>query len=394
MKNMKALLALLLALVMVFAMAACGAKDEAKEPAEDPVESNKPAEDNKEPADTDAEKPEEFGSYEISYNCLGAGVWILDFGTAEVQYYADLMGFGFQAPSANFTADQMLKDCQNLLNAGVDGHLYFGCFGTLTPTISELFEEKETYFVMPDQLPTEESIDLLLANPYFAGAVGGDPYKAGYQMGQRAAADGYANALMIAGAIGDTVHDGRLNGFEAGFTDAGGKIVGVARCSSPAEATEKADDMLAAYGADADCVYGATTDFINGAFEAMNNYDMELMGYCSDIDNTAISLIKEGKLIGDGGMAVVSSLGAALLTNALDGKVIKDADGNAAIFTNLMPFIVDAENCDDYNANWFESHPLDMSDYEQLLYRYNPDVDYNTWLDFIDNYNFEYVMSK
>ncbi len=393
MKKHRSILALILVIAMVLTLTAC-----AKRNAEDdsPASPSAPESAAPSPAEEAGKSTggEAFPDYSLSYNVLGAGVWILDYFAAEIRYFAeDVMGFKFQAPSANFTADQMRTDCQNLLNSGIDGHVYYGAFDTLTPSISEMFENAKVPFSMPDQMPGEASREILLENPYFAGATGVDAYAIGYQMGERAAELGYKKALIVAGAIGDTSQDGHANGFTDGFTDNGGQVIASARCSDPSEGPAKADDLFAAYGTEADCVYGGQSDFVRAAVSAMGSYNVDIMAFGADSDDAAIEMIENGLLIGDGGHSVNVSLAAAMLVNYLDGHPVTDAEGNAPIFDKMKSFIIDQDNAQNFKTYWIENHPITDEMFQSLLYRYNPDVSYEDWQNFLDGYNYEFIMA-
>lgn len=373
---------ILLILALVLSVAACGQ-------AEDPAESPTP------PADDAGGEPGAFrDDYLIGYNNLGAGVWILDFYEAEARYFVeDLMGLRMQSLSANFTADQMEKDCKNLISTGVDGQLYYGSFDALTLNISDMFEEAQLPFAMPDQMPaSQESMNAVLENPYFAGGVGVDAYALGYNMGERAAEMGYRKAMILAGTIGNPNHDNKVKGFTDAFTAGGGQVIGEARCNGTGEAPDKATDLFAAYGAEADCIYCGQTDFANAAIAAKDIYDVDPMIFASEGDTTTFDRIAEGSYISDGGGAVTTSLAAALLLNRLDGCSILDENGKPPIFL-MVPFILDEDNVEGFQENWMEGHPLNAAVFDQLVYRRNGDVDYNTWADFIESYGYAYIMN-
>ena len=180
-------------------------------------------------------------------------MWIIDLCRLHVQYYLeDVLGFGFQSLSANFSADQMLKDVQNSCQAGQDGHMYTNTWDTILSSCSEAFEAGKLPWVNYDQPLPEASYDIAKENPYFVGSLASDPYAQGYSCGAQAAADGYKAAGLIAGAIGEATCDLRIQGFTDAFEAGGGKVIAAARCSDPTEAPAKADDLVAAHGSEFD----------------------------------------------------------------------------------------------------------------------------------------------
>ncbi len=387
MKSFKTLLALLLALVMVFALAACGAKDEVKEPDKDPVENNKPADDDK-PAD-EGNGEESYGTYTIGYNNLGTGVWILDKHQAQATHYLEYLGCTVNAASANFSSDQMLKDIQNQLNAGEDGHIYFGCFGTLTPAVNDLFEDAGVYWSNADQQVSVDLLDTVRANPYFVGSVGAEASSVAIKLAELAYELGYRKALQMAGAVGDTVHDMRMDSFEKAFTDLGGEVIAIARCTDPSEAAAKADDLFAAYADEADCFYCLNMDFALGAYNSMSNYGLttdDIMLFSSEPDAWGIEMIKNGQMYSDTYVSQDFAFASALLINALDGHPILDENGEAPYTDKLGTWIVTEERADFYQEHFVDGFPVTFDDFDTLLYRNNPDVDFAYFEQMLVNY--------
>lgn len=98
-----------------------------------------------------------------------------------------------------------------------------------------------------------------------------------------------------------------------------------------------------------------------------------------------------------GGEFVCGSLAVTLLINYLDGNPIKDADGTAPYFDNLTQFMVTAENAEDFyeflSDENLATHTISDEEYQNLLVRNNPDVDYDYFYDFLTNYE-ENVYAK
>lgn len=375
----KRLIAALMASAMVCSLAACGST---------PNNSSGNAPSEKESA---GEETVEAEDYSLAYAELGEGVWAIDYYMLESQYLVEGLGSSFTYTSSDFTVDKMQSDIQSLLVSGIDGLFYYGCFPTITQGVADMCDEHGVPFVMPDQLPLNEYADIVQSSEMFAGAVGSDPYEVGHQMGEYAFENGGTKALILAGGEGDSCHDGRTNGFVDGFEEAGGTIVAVSRVANMADAPTSASDLLAA-NPDVDTWYGATADHGQFALTALENAKRDdVMVYCTDCDNSIISSVKEGKVVADGGAVICTTIATCLLFNALDKKAIKDADGNAPIFDTCLNFIITSENADTFNENWIEDHIFDVEDYKQLLARYNPDVDYDTFQKFIDDYSIESV---
>lgn len=149
-----------------------------------------------------------------------------------------------------------------------------------------MFKDARIPFAMPDQAPSEASAEILLDNPYFAGVVGTDCLGMGKRMAKTALDMGYTKALILAGAVGDTSQDKRVEGFTEAFTAGGGTVLGVARGTSRAEAQDKSDDLFAAYGSEADCVYTGQTDFANAAMQSMEKLQSSIQERTSSLTRT------------------------------------------------------------------------------------------------------------
>ena len=82
-----------------------------------------------------------------------------------------------------------------------------------------------------------------------------------------------------------------------------------------------------------------------------------------------------------GGEFVCGSLAVTLLINYLDGNPIKDADGTAPYFDNLTQFMVTSENAEAFyeflSDENLATHTISDEEYQNLLVRNNPDVDYD-----------------
>ena len=378
----KKFLATLLSLAMAASLVACGNGGDAPSPTTDA------------PVSPSAGTSSEGTSYNLAYAELGEGVWAIDYYMLESQYLIESAGSTFTYTSSDFNPDKMQSDIQSLLGSGIDGLFYYGAFPTITSVVTDMCTEAQVPFVMADQLPSGEYADIVQASEYFAGAVGSDPYEVGYQIGAYAAENGGTRALIIGGAEGDACHDGRTNGFTAGFEENGGEVVAVARVANMADAPVSASDLLTA-NPDVDVYYGATADFGNYALTSLSNQGRDdVMVYCTDADTSVLDAIREGRVIADGGAVVCTPIAACLLFNYLDGQPIKDEDGKAPIYDTCLNFMITAENVDAFNENWIQNHPFELEDYKQLMARYNPDASYDTFAEFIDNYSFETVVGE
>lgn len=381
------LLAILLCLAMLLSFAACGG-DEAQ-PAADASNAAAPAANA--PSDGDFRT-----DYKLSYNHQMAGDWIAEFVNKEISsFVVDVMGFSYESPAFNFDSDQELADCQNLISAGVNGHMYYAAFDTLTPTICDLFAEAKVPFVTPENPPQGAALDALLECPYFVGAIYGDYYGSAYSLGERAAQMGCKNAIMLVGTIGVYGQEQRLKGFTDGFEANGGTVLEAARVNDNSEAAQAANDLYAAHADVADCVYAADPGMLEACFTAQANYGVDLMAFGSDLGSDHLQYVRDGKLVADGGHIPCFSVNACFLVNYLDGHPILDEDGKAPVIWDWKFFTIDETNVDAYETYYLNKNQhIADEDYQKLLYRYNPDVTYQDFIDFKDGFSLDYLVEN
>ena len=224
-------------------------------------------------------------------------------------------------------------------------------------------------------------------SPYYTGCVVSPAYQQGVSIAELALADGNKSSIISAAAIGDYTHDQRIAGFTATFEAGGGEVVYVAHSADPSEGVQKANDFMTAYP-DADMIYCAGGDYVAATISAMatqSGADYKLYG--TDMSPETAQSIIDGDVVAlNGGQWVCGSIVTALLINRLDGHPILDADGKAPYFDNLPSILITQENAKGFiELMTTGGGLLKAEDFEQLLYRTNPDVDYQTFYDFIDN---------
>lgn len=325
-------------------------------------------------------------TYTVGYNNWGQGVFALDLIENEGRYVNETLGNKFMAANDEFKADKLQTDIQNMISSGVNGIMFFGVVPTLIPIVAEQCEKAKVPFVIFDQIPRDETVKAnLLKNKYYVGSVGTDNIKIGENMAGYA--KDYKTALIIGGAVGDPVHDARVNGFKQAFEANGGKVLGIARCTDPSEAATKGDDLIAA-NPNAECIYALTGDFATGALTALGNHKAKMKVFASDIEAETLKNIANGVVEkGDGGSTICTSLAAILLQNFMDGHPILTPDGKAPFFDTIVSFPVEAKDAAEYQKLYLDGHPLTEEMIKNLTYRYNKNVSYDTFKEFIQSYS-------
>ena len=359
---MKKIIALLLALVMVFALVACGGKD--------------------------AGNGDENVSYNLGYNTWGAGTATFDFMADVIEQAVAASGSTANRANDEHMADKELANIQNFVNAGVDGIVMQTAADPVLPEAAADCKEAGIPFVMSTFTGTDEvRADLSANNEYYLGSVNATMEAEGYLMGQAAAADGHKTAVLLGGNVGDIHFEQRIEGFKKAFCEeGGGTIIDEARCASPAEGQEKANAMLSAHP-DADCLFAMVGDYVPGAVNAMETLSITDMPiYCSNANTDAIPYIRSGQIAAaTTGNDLVGAVATALLVNYLDGHKIVDENGKVPEFKSVG-FVVNLDNVDKYEEIFLtKGVPFPDEVLQSLMYRYNPDVTYADFKDFVDN---------
>lgn len=363
-KLAKRTLAIVLALSMCLALAACGGKDKGGS------------------GDGDG-----GASYHIGFNTWGAGTATFDFMADVTTDALDVYGATYDRASDDHMADKELQNIQNFISAQVDGIIMQSTADPTLPKAAEECAKAKIPFVLAvftgadaDRAKVREE------NDYYLGAVNADMYEEGYIMGKAAAEDGHKTAVLLGGNVGDAHFEMRIAGFTQAFvTEGGGTILEEARCTSPAEGQEKANAMLSA-NKTADCLYAMVGDYVPGAVNAMETLGISMPIYVTNANTDAIEYIRSGKIAAaTTGNDLVCAVAAALMINYLDGHQILDADGKAPELKSVG-FKIDAGNVDDYERLFLDNIPFTDTVLKTLVYRYNEDVTYDTFVDFVENH--------
>jgi ribose transport system substrate-binding protein len=378
---MKRVLLVLLALLLTLSLAACGGGQE--ESASGNAENAEGASGGEDP-------------YHIGFTLLGTD-WVLNYMRTEAEYtvMTENQANGWEYISADFSTDKMQSGVQSMLSSGIDGLIYSGIYTTLTSTIIADCEAAGTAFVMSEFPPLEDQIEELRASEQFVGYFGANVYGQGYQLGEIAARQGGTVALTISGPIGDTSHDLRVAGFTAAFEEGGGKVVGNAHCNFPTEAIDKSSDLLAAHP-DVDAVYGATGVHTLGMVNALKNHNRTdtVKVYCTELDSDLLPEVRAGRMIGDGGTAAEFVLATTLLLNRLAGHPILDDEGRQPVSDEMLPLVITAENADSFEKEFIDEHPFTETMVKKFLWKYNPDVSWADYRDFIDTYSLDMIVEQ
>lgn len=362
-KYWKRVLAAVLALTMLCALSACGKKDA-------------------------GDSGDGAASYHIGYHTWGSGTPVFEFMSSVVANTLDAAGATYARANDENTADKQLQNIQNFISAHVDGIVMMPAASSILPEAAKDCEESETPFVLSVFIGEDsDRAEIRANNKYYLGSVSADMYTEGYNLGKSALENGHKTAVLIGGNVGDANIDIRINGFTQSFvTEGGGTILDIARCSSPAEGQEKANAMLSAYP-DADCLYSVAGDYLPGSVSAMETLGLSIPVYLSNADKDAIEYIRNGTIeTAVAGCDLVCAVASALLINYLDGHQILDDEGLPPEL-QLVAFPLNKDNVDDFETYFYGEDTFVFTEarLQTLMWRFNPDVSYATFVDFIEN---------
>lgn len=297
--------------------------------------------------------------------------------------------------SDNADINQLLNDVDNMINSGVDGALWWGVLDPNYNVGPQKFEDAKIPFGFFDVIPSQKDVaDKISTMKYFAGAASCNNQLLGEQMAQQALKDGCKSAIVFANVIGSPVAD-RADAFKAAFEKGGGKVVEISHVGTTANAHVEATQNLLAAHTDVDCIYAVTIDYALGAYSVTSQMkDRTIKLYSNDITPDSLKYLQNGQIQGlNGGHWIDSYLAAALLINAMDGHRITDANGKA-LYLTVNPVVATPKTAALYQKCWIDQLPYNYDDVKNLLYRNNPNVTAQDFIDFAKNYSIESVLKN
>lgn len=327
--------------------------------------------------------------YHLVTNTWGSGAYPLDSIIHADRKVAELAGINLDVADNQFTADNIISDLQSQLANGPDGVIMMSVVDAVFGNVQSLCDSAGVPYVLDTGLPTNEEVfNSIKEDKLFIGAVSAGQYDIGVSMAETILEDGNTTAAVLAAAVGDYSHDQRILGFTETFEAAGGEVLQVMHCSDPSEATTKANDLITA-NMDVDCIYATGGDYLS-ALAAIKSADTtaEYKLYGTDVAPDLIDYIQSGVIQAmNGGNHVAGSISMCLLINYLDGHQILDENGKAPVIDFLSLYMITSENAASFQKLYDgESCFISDDEFKTLLYQFNPDVSYETFKAFAENY--------
>jgi ribose transport system substrate-binding protein len=272
----------------------------------------------------------------------------------------------------------------NMINAGVDGIVFFGIVDTLFPVVAKKCTDAKIPFVFFDHMPSDETLAQVVGSPYYKGIAATVDYGTGANFGTHALELGLKKAVVITGERGDTTHTARTNGFAETFTKGGGVVL--AQAYGPVDlqsALTRANDTLTAYP-DADCIYATNGDVGTSCIEALSKHPaMKARIFVTDLDPSVLDGLKNGTVAaGNGAHWVNVDFATALLVNALRGNEIKENGKAPRLVVPVMTLPSNLIGL--YDKYWLQQHPFSADEMRSWV---GPAVTVDVFKNTLANYN-------
>lgn len=386
----KRVLALVLSAVMALSTAACGnaaGEAETKANTEETVAEEPAKEAEVEQTETTTIVTEASG-LKIGYNYFGTGGYSLAVLANQTQIVLDACGDESASADDQFSVETLIKDVENLCAAGCDGVVVWVPAEPLYAKIVEICENAGVYFVLNDKVPASREVkDIVTSSEYFAGACAPANAVYGEILAEYAIAQGWKTCITTGSAEGDATDQPRLDAFKAAFEAEGGEILAELHSETTADSLPAAQDALIAND-EPDFIYGVGSDYAMSACTALADYpNYETKVISSGLDKDALALLNDENsplIMLNGDNWICGMFSAIMLQNALEGNVLKDADGNVIWVEDVMPFEVSSEKYPLFEK-YFMNEPTYTTEEIQAMVG----ISYDEMMAIIDDYNLD-----
>ncbi|MCD8299590.1 MAG: substrate-binding domain-containing protein [Clostridiales bacterium] len=330
--------------------------------------------------------------YTIGYNYYGVGSYAITQLANNEQYVIDAFGNDAVGLSDDFQVDKIVQDFENMISSGCDGIIVWLPADNLYETVINLCEENQIPFVLADKVPTDESIkDELMNCEYFVGAVGPANAEYGTLIADYALDQGWTSCIITTNSQGDPTDTPRVDAFTEEFEANGGTVATTVYSDSQDNIQSYTENALVA-NPDVDFVYGTGSDNGIGACAAVQNQGLDTPVLCSGLDSEALELLADPDspmTFVNGDFWISGTMATVLLQNYLDGTPITQEDGSPVWVDDILPFEVSEDQYEDFETYFINQYCYSYAEIQQMSGKYNPDFDYDAFLDVINNYSLE-----
>ena len=324
----------------------------------------------------------------IGYNYFGTGGYSLAALANQSQIVLDACGVESVAADDQFSVETLVTDIENMISSGCDGIAIWLPAEPLYETVANKCAEAGVYFVLNDKVPSDPAIkEALMNNEYFAGACAPANAVYGQIMAQYALDQGWETCITTSSAEGDATDQPRLDAFKETFEAGGGTILNELHADTVADSLVQIQDALVASD-EPDFIYGVGSDYAINACTALESYpDYETKVITSGLDKEALGLLIDENsplVVINGDNWISGMFSAVMLENAVEGNVLKDADGNVIYVEDIQPFEVSA---DTYPL--FEKYFMNESAYSADEIKSMIGISYDEMMNIINDYSLE-----
>lgn len=324
----------------------------------------------------------------IGYNYFGTGGYSLAALANQSQIVLDACGVESVAADDQFSVETLVTDIENMISSGCDGIAIWLPAEPLYETVANKCAEAGVYFVLNDKVPSDPAIkEALMNNEYFAGACAPANAVYGQIMAQYALDQGWETCITTSSAEGDATDQPRLDAFKETFEAGGGTILNELHADTTADSLVQIQDALVASD-EPDFIYGVGSDYAINACTALESYpDYETKVITSGLDKEALGLLIDENsplVVINGDNWISGMFSAVMLENAVEGNVLKDADGNVIYVEDIQPFEV---NADTYPL--FEKYFMNESAYSEDEIKSMIGISYDEMMSIINDYSLE-----
>lgn len=383
----KKILSMVLCAAMVTAMAAgCGSSGGGESAGD--TGSGTEAETDADTSSGDGDTAAKSSGYKMGYNYFGSGGYSLAALANNTQIVADVLGDESLAMDDQFSVEQIVTDVENMINSKCNGVNIWLPADALYPVVANMCSDASVYFTLNDKIPSdEEVVGAVKSNPYFAGGCAPANSVYGEQLANYAVEQGWKTCIITSSTVGDPTDSPRLDAFKKVFEGAGGTIVDELHADTTAESLIQIQDSLTANG-EVDVIYGVGSDYAINACTALEDHDSwKTKVITSGLDKEALGLLNNE----DSPMTVITGdywvagfFSAIMLQNAMEGNVLKDADGNVIWVDDIEPYEVSAEKYPLY-----EKYIMNENLYTDEEIKAMIGISYDEMISIIDDYNLD-----
>lgn len=265
--------------------------------------------------------------------------------------------------------DQQLKNMQDLVSQGVDGIVFGPITAELGPALLQVCDRAGIPCAAMARRPSIEP-DADNADHY-AGYVVADDRGDGAASAQALADAGAKTVVAMSGLQGNSVADGRMEGFLEAASEIGLDVVSTHRpVELPEDGLETTTNFLAELpGPGFDGLFAFNDSSAVGAIEALTGAGADNAVAVAAIDGTAegVRAVEEGNLVQTvGGEFINGGFATVLVYDAIHGHTRE----NRGIVLNILP--VTEDNVAEYREQFIENIP--SYDAEDLSLTHNPDA--------------------